>query len=798
MDASDRAELVGLTLRQLKARARELGVDDDALDALDDADDPKAAAIGLVREATPAAAPSEDELRAELAALTLRQLKARAREAGAPGDTVDELDDVADPKAAAIDLVVSHTQLAELPLPSEAELRAQLGGLTLRQLKARAREAGAAGGAIDGLDDAADVKAAAIDLVVSRTAGSDRAIPEGIPKKPEPEPQSSLSRQYTSLERKVLVMSCPEEGTIDPYGGPPYDQKVMDKVEELQQRRGIKFGFDRAGTTTGVKEDESLFAEAAELATAGQADAAKAKIRETKWLYGYSTAAKALIKIESQGFGGVLEILCLEGGLITQVEAEEMQRIVNDAKKDAAKSHVKVRIQLRTMSYFDFVQEFDTEPQPGPQPELEHPAPEPEPEQATEPLEPYVRTRHVKKDEGPQGQILKLPMAERKFDFFINHCQKSGQDQCGKLADRLKAAGCRVWYDMNAEDLTEHGMEVGVSQSRNILMFLSQDLMGRPFCIKEQRWGIEYGCKFVGVMEKDDRHGKADFAKEKEKAPDDLKHLLDEVEFLDFQRREFQLQALIEELMRRGGCSAKAGPAVVHAEPEPATALEPVDDVFVAYRDGSAEQGRLLQDELLSPHGGLPAELPEQTKGLVALLPETEVELLKRPDDPMRQLLADVFRPGSRRIAMPVVGEDFNPEAFEGLPDDIRALARQQLVVLNGRESASATARIREFMDHARKAQLTPELRGFLDTLVADTELQGPMHAAGAADRDPVRAAAAAHAGAVVRHARGDIQAKRCQRPPHHAAPPQLRRVRRLRGPHGAGRGRGRTQYLGE
>ena len=154
-------------------------------------------------------------------------------------------------------------------------------------------------------------------------------------------------------------MSCPEVGTISPYGEGPYDQKVMDKVEELQQRRGIKFGFDRAGTPTGVKEDESLFTRATELAKAGQVDAAKAKIRETKWLYGYSTAAKALIKIESQGFGGVLEILCLEGGLITQVEAEEMQRIVHDAKEDAAKSEIKVRIELRTMDYCNFLEEYD-------------------------------------------------------------------------------------------------------------------------------------------------------------------------------------------------------------------------------------------------------------------------------------------------------------------------------------------------------------------------------------------------------------------------------------------------------
>eukprot|EP01043_Picozoa_sp_COSAG02_P121338 COSAG02_NODE_58166_length_278_cov_0.703911_1_plen_92_part_11 len=91
-------------------------------------------------------------------------------------------------------------------------------------------------------------------------------------------------------------------------------------------------------------------------------------------------------------------------------------------------------------------------------------------------------------------------------------------------------------------------MEVGVSQSRNMLIFLSEDLMGRLFCQHEQRWGIKYGCNFVGIMEKDERHGKPDIGTEKHKAPKDLKHLLDEVEFLDYQRREFQLQALIEEV----------------------------------------------------------------------------------------------------------------------------------------------------------------------------------------------------------------------------------------------------------
>ena len=85
-------------------------------------------------------------------------------------------------------------------------------------------------------------------------------------------------------------------------------------------------------------------------------------MRKTQWFYGYKTAAKAQIKIETQGFDGVLVVLCLEGGVVTQVEAEEMAAIVNDARRDAAKSQLKLRIQLVTMSYSDFVKEYENVP----------------------------------------------------------------------------------------------------------------------------------------------------------------------------------------------------------------------------------------------------------------------------------------------------------------------------------------------------------------------------------------------------------------------------------------------------
>ena len=145
------------------------------------------------------------------------------------------------------------------------------------------------------------------------------------------------------------------------------------------------------------------------------------------------------------------------------------------------------------------------------------------------------------------------PHRGRRYDFFINHCQASGQDQCKTLCLELERAGATVWYDMEAHDLTASGMKEAVSQSRVVLMFLSDNLMGRRFCNEEQRWAKHYGCAIVGVHEKDERHNPADFSEEKERAPEDLKHLLDDVEFIEYRRRGFEAQAMVQELLRRGG-----------------------------------------------------------------------------------------------------------------------------------------------------------------------------------------------------------------------------------------------------
>ena len=64
------------------------------------------------------------------------------------------------------------------------------------------------------------------------------------------------------------------------------------------------------------------------------------KIKLTMWFYGYCTAMKRCIALESQNFDGLLELICIHGGPITTVEAQEMPRILADAAHEVVDAGV--------------------------------------------------------------------------------------------------------------------------------------------------------------------------------------------------------------------------------------------------------------------------------------------------------------------------------------------------------------------------------------------------------------------------------------------------------------------------
>eukprot|EP01046_Picozoa_sp_COSAG06_P035274 COSAG06_NODE_3775_length_4919_cov_1.883817_1_plen_299_part_00 len=101
---SARQELQRWKLKALKARAKEVGVTAEELESIDDADDPKAAAIDMILLVQGA---WKSRLRAELRGCTLKQLKARATEAGVGADEIDAIDDADEPKAAAVQVILA-------------------------------------------------------------------------------------------------------------------------------------------------------------------------------------------------------------------------------------------------------------------------------------------------------------------------------------------------------------------------------------------------------------------------------------------------------------------------------------------------------------------------------------------------------------------------------------------------------------------------------------------------------------------------------------------------------------------
>eukprot|EP01043_Picozoa_sp_COSAG02_P054804 COSAG02_NODE_6264_length_3694_cov_140.769402_2_plen_841_part_00 len=164
-------------------------------------------------------------------------------------------------------------------------------------------------------------------------------------------------KKASANDHRRVVVSSPEMATLKPDGEGPYDQFAMDECRDLQNKGVLKIAFDRAGSTTAREEDEELFTS---LQAASDPTVYAQIVKKTYWFYGYATAVKRCILLELQGFKGRLELVCIKGGPVTQVEAQEMQFLVEDAKKDAELNQIVVecQIDITYTSYHDFVKEM--------------------------------------------------------------------------------------------------------------------------------------------------------------------------------------------------------------------------------------------------------------------------------------------------------------------------------------------------------------------------------------------------------------------------------------------------------
>lgn len=100
---------------------------------------------------------------------------------------------------------------------------------------------------------------------------------------------------------------------------------------------------------------------------------------------------------------------------------------------------------------------------------------------------------------------------DEKHHFFLSHFQKNAGQSCMalKLSVCASVPGVQVWYDQDVTNKTETGMMDGVTHSRFFVLFLSKEVLARPFVQKEIAMALKLEKPIVLVRATDDRYGAA-------------------------------------------------------------------------------------------------------------------------------------------------------------------------------------------------------------------------------------------------------------------------------------------------
>ena len=184
------AELNGMKLRALQARAEELGVDDDKLDDAEEKPEVIALIVAkLDEQAADAEAERVEAIKAELGGMKLRALQRRAVEVGVPEAKLDDAEEKSEVIALILAALPTPGQAAEEDEAAKAEaeakaaaeaeaarleqLKEELSGMKLRALQRRASELGITDAALDEAEEKSEV----IELIMAKERGESAAAP---------------------------------------------------------------------------------------------------------------------------------------------------------------------------------------------------------------------------------------------------------------------------------------------------------------------------------------------------------------------------------------------------------------------------------------------------------------------------------------------------------------------------------------------------------------------------------------------------------------------------------------------
>ena len=173
--------------------------------------------------------------------------------------------------------------------------------------------------------------------------------------------------------------------------------------------------------------------------------------------------------------------------------------------------------------------------------------------------------------------VLARDTCRPRYHIFISHVQTEASGDVGTLFFLLEKMGVYGWRDMNQPDLTEAGMRQGVFDSDVFVLFLTNSVLSRTFCLKEITWALEFGKPIIIVREEEARFWPFDLKRwqqsrcrrvhggqewdvgelqcKYEACPAPVRQLIEsrsaDGSMLPFRRRDFEVNALTREIAVR-------------------------------------------------------------------------------------------------------------------------------------------------------------------------------------------------------------------------------------------------------
>eukprot|EP01052_Picozoa_sp_SAG31_P042253 SAG31_NODE_6654_length_1935_cov_2.828976_1_plen_464_part_01 len=220
-------ELSRMKLKALKGRARELGVDEQQLEDVDDADDIRGAVIALIVAASESPSYHQrfadtntddaDRLASDLQGLHLKALRQRAKDIGITRDALDAAMDTDEPALEVINLILSsqigqgakeldaHMLQAADPKAIETR-RAEMTQMSLLELRRQAKVAGLGSDVLEDALDSSDPKATMIKILLEHEPKHSDARDEL-----SAELQSLQAMRLTELRQRAKELGVDDE-----------------------------------------------------------------------------------------------------------------------------------------------------------------------------------------------------------------------------------------------------------------------------------------------------------------------------------------------------------------------------------------------------------------------------------------------------------------------------------------------------------------------------------------------------------------------------------------------------------